>query len=296
MDLSIIIVTFNSENVIRNCIESILDKTKDLEYEIIIVDNSSTDETIKQIKSIDSKKVSIIKSENKGFNYGNNRGIEVSKGKYICLLNPDTILLNNAFKIMISELKKDNKIGCCGSQLLDKNMNKNFTFGTFPSIKSALFDLVGIRSKNYFKGLNKRKYKVDYPIGADFLFRRNIIEEIGYLDENYFLYFDETDFGYRIYKNGYSAYIFSDAKIIHLEGESTKEVNDFAKKKFLESYVYYNTKFLTKKQSIIICRINIINNYIKGKIKKIIRKGNPIYNFEQINFNKNVLNYIKLKG
>ena len=111
MELSIIIVTYNSENDIKKCIDSIIEKTSSLEYEIVVVDNSSKDNTRKVVKSIMNKysNISLIKAENKGFNAGNNIGIKNSTGKFIALLNPDTILMNNAFKIIIDNEEMDSR-------------------------------------------------------------------------------------------------------------------------------------------------------------------------------------------
>ncbi|MGU8379388.1 glycosyltransferase family 2 protein [Clostridium perfringens] len=296
MQLSIIIVTYNSEKVIKGCIESIINCTKNINYEIIIVDNSSVDKTLDIIKMIKSDKIKIVKSPNKGFNYGNNRGIEIARGKYICLLNPDTILLNNAFDILIKEMEKDNRIGACGGQLLDENLNRNLTFGVFPSLKSTILMVLGVVKMSKFKGKKKKKYKVDFPVGANFLFRKSIINKIGYLDENYFLYFDETDFAYRIKKEGYNSYIFSNARIIHLEGKSTEELSEFAQEKFLESYIYYNRKFLSKYETKSISNIYIFYNIIISYIKKYIKVGDYKYNLNQVAFHRSVLDRIKEKG
>lgn len=296
MELSIIIVTYNSASYIEKCIKSIIENTKNIKYEIIVVDNSSKDDTIARIKNINCSLITIVESENNGFNYGNNRGIEIAKGEYICLLNPDTIIINNAFEILISGMREDYNLGLCGARLLDENLNENISIGVFPSIKESLLKMFNIRNKKYFYASeNKRKIVVDYPIGADFLFKSSLIEEIGYLDENYFLYFDETDYAYRIKNNGYKACIFTEAKIIHLQGKSTESLSEFAEKKFLESYIYYNRKFLSKKESYIINIINIISNYIKFIIKFIFRFGDYNYHLKSIKYYKKVIKNLNLK-
>ena len=137
MDLSIIIVTYNSEKDIKKCIDSILEKTTGINYEIVIVDNSSQDNTRQIVKTIinEHSNIKLIKTENRGFNAGNNIGIRNSTGEFIALLNPDTILLNNAFKIIIDNMKKYNNVGACGAALYSEDGNLTMSHGVFPNIK-----------------------------------------------------------------------------------------------------------------------------------------------------------------
>ncbi|MDS0526650.1 glycosyltransferase family 2 protein [Clostridium sp. SHJSY1] len=296
MDLSIIIVTYNSESYIENCIYSILKTTKEIKYEIIVVDNSSKDRTVEKVKSIKSEVLKVIESQNRGFNYGNNRGIEIANGKYICLLNPDTIVCNNAFYILKREMDLDSSLGLCGGKLLDVDGRENITFGCFPSIKQALMKACFIRKDKYYKAnVKSKKFYVDYPIGADFFFRKEIIREIGMLDENYFLYFDETDFAFRIRKAGFKACILTEAKIIHLQGKSTEDISEFASQKFLESFVYYNKKFLNKRQTSTLCAINIIFNMEMCLLKYILKKGDYKYNLRAIDFYKTTFKEVLTK-
>lgn len=292
MELSIIIVTYNSEKDIKNCINSVMNKTVGLKFEIIVVDNDSADNTVLILEKIVlfNKKVHILKSENKGFNYANNIGLKFSKGKYICLLNPDTILINNAFKIIIDGMNINKKIGMAGAKLYDRDGNSNLTFGSFPSIYETIIRGLNIRKNSYYLGDKKNKpFYVPYPCGADFMFRKDIINSIGYMDEKYFLYYDETDFGFRISKIGYKACIYPDAKIIHLQGKSTESVSEFAKKKFLESYVYYNIKNLNKIQTMGICYIHINTE----KFKILLKIGNKQYHLNELKFYFKVLMLLK---
>ena len=140
MDLSIIIVTYNSEKDIKKCIDSILEKTTGINYEIVLVDNSSQDNTRQIVKTIinEHSNIKLIKTENRGFNAGNNIGIRNSTGEFIALLNPDTILLNNAFKIIIDNMKKYNNVGACGAALYNEDGNLTMSHGVFPNIKETI--------------------------------------------------------------------------------------------------------------------------------------------------------------
>ena len=124
VDVSVIVVNYNTLELTKNTINSVIEKTRDLNYEIILVDNASTDGSVEFFEREYTDKVIFIKnSENLGFGRANNKGIEISKGKYVFLLNSDTLLINNAIKILFDFMEKNKDCGICGGNLYDLEMN-----------------------------------------------------------------------------------------------------------------------------------------------------------------------------
>lgn len=276
MDLSIIIVTYNSENDIERCIDSIIENTVGLEYEVVVVDNSSKDSTKEIVKKLSDKytNIRLIHAENRGFNAGNNIGIKQSTGEFIALLNPDTILLNNAFKIIIENMNKHKKIGPCGATLYNEHYELTMSHGCFPGWKETLTRTFKLRDYRtyYLANTLKDEMKVEYPSGAVFVFKRELIEEVGLMDEEYFLYFDETDYAFRFKKMGLNSYLFTKAKVIHAQGNSTNGVSEFAREKFFESFVRYLNKNNCIFERYLIVIIKLTEHVIKYLISKLIQK------------------------
>ena len=280
MELSIIIVTYNSEKDIKKCIDSILEKTTGINYEIVIVDNSSQDNTRQIVKTIinEHSNIKLIKTENRGFNAGNNIGIRNSTGEFIALLNPDTILLNNAFKIIIDNMKKYNNVGACGAALYSEDGNLTMSHGVFPNIKETILRSFRLRNYKtyYLANINSRVMEVDYPSGADFVFKRELIDKVGLMDEEYFIYFDETDYALRFKKAGLKQYLFTEAKIIHAQGNSTGNVSEFAQEQFFKSYVRYLNKNLNLIERHLVISIKLLEHKTKYVIFRLLKRNKEL--------------------
>lgn len=227
MDVSIIIVNYNTCKMTQECIESVIEKTKDINYEIILVDNASTDES-KDVFSSDKRITYIYNNENLGFGRANNVGVKVAHGRNILFLNSDTLLINNAIKILSYYLDSHETVGAVGGNLYDFNMKPAMSFQRLrPSIVwelNSLFLNLPLRLRygkvsTYFN-TGSKPINVGYIMGADLMVRKNIIDEIGCFDPDFFMYFEETDLCNRINKNGYELKVIPEAQIIHLEGKS----------------------------------------------------------------------------
>lgn len=242
MDVSIIIVNYNTKELLHNCLESIFQQTKDICFEVIVSDNGSTDGSDNMIET-NFPQVKLIKNNvNLGFGAANNRGLKVATGKYIFYLNSDTILLNNALKLFFdyweNSADKDS-IGCLGGMLMNEDNSFSNSYHTFPNSKSCFNFLIRVTASSlYLKKLFKKKKNiinsyygpVDFVVGAD-MFLKN--DKNAYFDENFFLYFEETDLQYQLMKCGKKRIIIEGPKIIHLEGASSgegKKVYNFTKK------------------------------------------------------------------
>lgn len=211
MDVSIIIVNYNTRQMTSECIDSVFEKTTDVEFEVILVDNASTDGS-KECFEKDGRIKYIYSNENLGFGKANNLGLRYAKGKYLFLLNSDTLLLNNAVKIFFNFAEvSDNKYCFWGSFLYDKNRNHIHSYGYFPSLKNLLLKPNIAESADYSTILT-----VDYITGADLFIRRDTINKYGLFDPDFFMYFEETELQYRYNKKGYLSMIIPDPQIMHL--------------------------------------------------------------------------------
>ena len=224
MDVSIIIVNYNTCNLTKQCIDSIFERTKGIKFEIILVDNASKDNSY-EIFSKDKRITFISSNINLGFGKANNLGYKVAKGKYIFLLNSDTILLNNAVKIFRDELEKMPKnVACLGTILkASDGISDNNSFSEFPSLKTTAKFLKELyfRQNNYSIQKRNTPFEVDYIIGADLFIRRSVIEKLGLFDPNFFMYYEESEMQYRYHNMGYKSIIIDQPHIIHLEGASS---------------------------------------------------------------------------
>ena len=129
MDVSVIMVNYNTLELTKNTINSVMEKTKDLNYEIILIDNASTDGSVEFFEKEYKDKIIFIKNnENLGFGKANNKGIEIAKGKYVFLLNSDTLLINNAIKILFDFMEKNKNCGVCGGNLFDIDLKPTHSF------------------------------------------------------------------------------------------------------------------------------------------------------------------------
>jgi len=244
INLSIVIVSYNTKELLRQCLESILGSESDLGLEIIVVDNNSTDGSLEYLKK--QKKLKLIENrKNFGFAKANNQGIKIAKGKYILLLNSDTIVKKDAFKTMVGFVEKHTDVGLVGPRLLNPNNTIQPSCFNFPSVFGAIKEFwlgkQGAFSKYAPKG--NRPMVVDAVVGAAFLIPRTTIEKIGLLDEQYFMYFEDLDYCRRVWEAGFSVYYLPRSKILHLHGASGKELGDRPSKWLTRSSKIYHGLF-----------------------------------------------------
>ncbi len=256
MDVSIIIVNYNTKQLLSNCLNSIKDKTKDIEYEIIVVDNNSHDGSQEMLKN-DFPWVRLIESkENLGFGRANNLGMKNAQGKYFFLLNSDTILVNNAIKDFYDYSESHPGFGALGSILLDKNLKPCHSYGKFPTQLRTLKDALAkylrfLKDKNKFHPeMNSCPLEVEYITGADLWISRNVFERTSGFDPDYFMYFEESDWQKRMDDIGLKRYIIPGPKIIHLEGGSDSSKSHIWSpnrlKNFYKSQKIYHHKHFNK--------------------------------------------------
>ena len=251
MDVSVIIVNYNTLELTKNTIDSVIEKTKNLNYEIILVDNSSTDGSVEFFEREYKDKIIFIKNnENLGFGRANNKGIEIAKGKYVFLLNSDTLLINNAIKILFDFMEKNENCGVCGGNLFDINLRPTNSFNMkmlsykdeyINSIVNLFLKIFKLKKKSF--NYTQIPLKVEIIIGADMFIRKNIFSKIGKFDEDFFMYHEESELCFRILKNGYKIYSIPQAEIIHLEGRSSQfKEKKFRMDRFHKYMFFYKTR------------------------------------------------------
>ena len=240
MDVSIIIVNYNTKYLLADCLATVFEKTKDVAYEVIVVDNASTDGSEEYITKRFPNINWINSGENLGFGKANNLGAKYASGKYLFLLNSDTLLLNNAIRIFFdyAESHQHEGIGTLGSWLLDKNEKPNNSFGFFPCAKNEICYLLGKYQLPSLKDITEEK-EVDYITGADLFIEKRFFEGLDGFDKNIFMYYEETDLQYRLARCGLSRKIIPGPRIIHLEGGSF-ENKGLSLNRFLMAQTSYN--------------------------------------------------------
>ena len=238
MDVSIIIINYNTISYLCTAIDSVLKKTLDIKYEIIVVDNNSSDNSEAIISQKYGNKIAFIKlPKNIGFGCANNVGAKYAKGDYLFLLNPDTILLNNAVKVLLDFIKTNKQTGICGGNLYDSANNPTHSYGCLPSISVEFKELFAIYDE-YFNHTKNPK-KVGYITGADLMISTELYNQLNGFDNSFFMYYEDTELNYRVKKNGYSIYNIPKSKIIHLEGKSFNSNLDQQQKRLDSRNLFY---------------------------------------------------------
>jgi GT2 family glycosyltransferase len=233
IDVSVIIVSWNTQDILRNCLGSIYEQGGDVTLEVVVIDNASTDGSAEMVRK-DFPQVTLIEnSENRGFAAANNQGIAIAKGRYVLLLNPDTIVLDNAIDKTLSFADAHPETAVVGCRVLNPDRTLQPTCFMFPSILNMLLSatyLYKLFPKSRFLGRERMTWwdrtdtrQVDAVTGCFMLVRREAIERVGLLDEQFFVYGEETDWCYRFRQAGWKVMFTPCANIIHLGGQSTQK-------------------------------------------------------------------------
>lgn len=256
MSTTVIVVSYNSGNYIERCINSVIKMTENVIFDIIVVDNASGDNSVDLIKSKFPGIRLIENKPNAGFAKAVNQAVKESDADYIFLLNPDTILMNNALKVFTdySDKKENGKVACAGGALFYEDGKPALSYGFFPSLSQIFFEEFGLRKlfKNYYynnlspgcysEGIEEKE--VDYICGADLFIRKNVFDSIGCFDEDFFLYYEETDFCYRLKKSGLKKMLVPSAKLIHFEGMSAEgDFTDMTLQKKKSEFLFFKKRY-----------------------------------------------------
>ena len=244
MDVSIIIINYNTFELSKNAIESIFQHTQNLAYEIILVDNASPDSSGEKLKEYFGDKIVYIQSGgNLGTSKAFNLGVKSAKGKYVLWLNSDILLVDNFIKTLKDYMDEHSECGICGGNVIDFDGNPAHSFRReLPSARTVRKDRSIIRYalRKILKKKLSTEYnytdkpmEVGYITGADMMTRRELLDRLGGFDERIFMYAEETEYTYRVKELGYTVVCVPDAKIKHLEGSSFSGKTGFSERRCL---------------------------------------------------------------
>jgi len=237
IDLSIIIVSFNVRDLLDACLKSVHETARGaLRQEVIVVDNASTDGSARMVRQHYPNVRLIVNRENRGFAAANNQGIGESRGRYVLLLNPDTQVLDDALAVMVDFLDTHPTFGAAGACLLYPDGSFQHSAFRFPGPMQCFFDFFPIHHRLLNSRLNGRyprawyergePFTIDHPLGACLMVRRETIEQVGLLDEGFFMYCEEIDWCWRMRKAGWQIACVPRARVIHHAGASTGQFRD----------------------------------------------------------------------
>jgi len=235
-DISVIIVSFNTCKLLRECLQTLAKEAGSVSYETIVIDNASRDGSADRVAR-EFPNVQLIRSEvNLGFAVANNRGFAQARGRYVVLLNSDAFLTTHALSRAVTFMDTHPQVALTGAQLVGKDGSWQPSARMFPSLLNHFLTLSGLSNKypkSRFFGRVDRTWadhnqtaSVDWVPGAFTIIRRSILEEIGYFDERFFLYYEEVDLCRRFKAAGYDIYYCPEIVVIHLGGESSKTLKE----------------------------------------------------------------------
>lgn len=253
MQLSIVILNYNVRYFLELCLKSVEAAILDLDAEIIVVDNLSSDGSCKMVTELFPEVILIENKENYGFSKGNNIGVSNAKGDYVCILNPDTVVGEDTFKILLDFAVSIPRLGIVGCKLIDGT--GHFLPESKRNVPTPLVSIKKIlgNSKPYYANHvgEDEIGEVAILVGAFMLLKRSVYNEVKGFDEDYFMYGEDMDLSYRITKAGYQNYYNPSTTIIHFKGESTLKDKIYAKrfneamqiffKKHFKPNLFYNS-------------------------------------------------------
>jgi len=258
--LSIVLVNYNGAEFLYECLNSINRFVGYGDIEVVIVDNSSNDGSIQIIEENYSSFKLIRSRSNLGFGKANNLGVTYSQGEYLLFLNTDTILRENSPKVLLDYLLKNKDVGVVSSRITFENGSCQLSCGKLPNLIVEFFDKIKYGLNNKFPQVFSRFYdkqcstvkKVGWVTGACMMMHRDIFEQLGGFDENFFMYFEDKDICKRVKELGYKVVYYPKTSIIHLLGGSSHGVKKSVNRYYRESQLYYYQKHLGKFQTAIL--------------------------------------------
>lgn len=235
MDVSVIIVNWNTRDILRGCLKSIYEQTKGMGFEVIVIDNASSDSSAQMVKQEFPQVILIENSKNRGFAAASNQGIVVAQGRYILLLNSDTIICDNAIEKTVRYMDVHPEGAAVGCQIREDHDTVQMTCFRFPGLINLFLEVSGLATVfkyNRFFGRQRMLWwrrdserEMEVISGMFMLVRKKAIEQVGMMDEDYFIFGEDVDWCYWFKRAGWSLLFWPGAKVIHLGGgsRSTKQ-------------------------------------------------------------------------
>jgi GT2 family glycosyltransferase len=233
IDLSIVIVSYNTKGLLKKCLESIFKFQKDLIFEVILVDNRSADKSAIMVREKFPQVRMLENKRNLGFAAACNQGIKISRGRFLLLLNPDTEFTRGGITEMIRFMESQKRVGICGPRMEGPDGRVHFSCRSFPTYLTAISSGQSMLNRIFPGNPLSTKYlltdrdrtkesEVDWVSGSGLLTKRKVFEKIGSLDDLFFMYVEDVDFCYRTKKANFTVYYFPQVTVLHHIGKSTK--------------------------------------------------------------------------
>ena len=292
MQLSVIILNYNVRYFLELCVLSVQKAIQNIDAEIIVVDNNSSDDSCAMMAACFPNVKLIENKTNFGFPKGNNIGVDQAKGEYICILNPDTVVAEDTFEKILNAKNWQLNTGIIGCKLIDGTGNflpeskrgVPTPWVAFTKI-FGLYKISNFFGKYYAQHLSENQSgKVDILVGAFMVMKRSLYLEVGGFDENCFMYSDDIDLSYMVKKSGRENYYFAETSVIHYKGESTVRDEKYMKRFQEAMNFFYNKHF---KKSLFFSGFMKIGAFVFSKIKKSQQKNRSIAVDNYILFSKN---------
>ena len=260
IDLTVIIVNYNVEQLLEQCLMSVIAASKEVKTEVIVVDNNSVDKSVGMVKSKFPNVKLIENKDNTGFSKANNQAVDIAIGEYILFLNPDTLVEESTFSKVLNFMKSKEDCGAVGVKMIDgTGQFLPESKRSLPTPEVAFYKIFGLarlfpKSKRFGKYHltyldEDENHEVDVLCGAFMCVKTSILKEHGAFDETFFMYGEDIDLSYRIQKEGYKNYYVADTKIIHYKGESTKKNSVNYVYIFYKAMVIFAQKHFTQKNA-----------------------------------------------
>jgi GT2 family glycosyltransferase len=260
MDLSVVIVNYNVKYFLEQCLHSVQQATEGLKAEVFVVDNNSVDGSVGEISQKFPQIHIIENKENLGFSKANNQAIREAKGRYVLILNPDTVVEEDTFKKCVAFMESHPDAGALGVKMINgKGEFLPESKRALPTPMVSFYKMFGLSSlfprsrrfgKYHLGHLDKEKtHKVEVLAGAFMFLRKETLDKTGLLDESFFMYGEDIDLSYRITEAGYNNYYFPETTIIHYKGESTKKGSLNYVKMFYQAMIIFAKKHFTSRRA-----------------------------------------------
>lgn len=284
--LSIVIVSWNTRDLLRTCLSSIYQETNNLPLEVFVVDNASADGCADMVES-EFPEVHLIKNkENLGYGRANNQALRQCQGKYVLMLNPDTVIIENAIGKLIDFMNENSRVGMTGPKTVHPDGTIQVSWALFPRISTIFTNNVPWKEALSMFGIFKKFFKtnsiysekgytlttvikrqrVDYLLGEFMLTRKEVLDSVGLFDEKIFMYEEETDLCYRIYKNKWEIWFVPEAEIIHHEKKSIKQLPNYVECEvdwFLTGRAYFYQKHFGQSKKLLFHIITFLSSCLK---------------------------------
>lgn len=247
MKISVIILNYNVRYFLEQCILSVQEALRNLDGEIIVIDNNSADDSCQMMKDRFPEITLIENSKNIGFSKANNQAVKIAKGKYLCILNPDTAVTDSTFVKCLEKAEAIENMGAMGAYLLDGTGNfLPESKRNVPTPWISFLKLIGLDKKYYASHVNEHENSdVAILVGAFMFLKRSVYNEVGGFDEDYFMYGEDIDLSFKILKAGYKNHYAGNIDVLHYKGESTQKDSKYYDRFYGAMRIFYKKHFKT---------------------------------------------------